>query len=40
MNLVKLVPLVGGMIDGGIDVAGTKTIAKVAYDMFIEGQVS
>lgn len=40
VNLVKLVPLVGGMIGGGIDVAGTKTIAKVAYDMFIEGQVS
>lgn len=39
VNLVKLVPLVGGMIGGGIDVAGTKTIAKVAYDMFIEGRV-
>lgn len=31
VNLVKLVPLVGGVIGGGIDVVGTKTIAKVPW---------
>ena len=39
VNLAKMVPLVGGVIGGGIDIAGTKTIAKVAYDMFIEGKI-
>ncbi len=39
INLVKLVPVVGGVVGGGIDVVGTKAIAKVAYDMFIECKV-
>ena len=39
VNLVKLVPLVGGVVGGGIDVAGTKAIAKVANQMFIEGEI-
>lgn len=39
VNLVKLVPLVGGVVGGGIDVVGTKAIAKVANQMFIEGKI-
>lgn len=39
INLVKLVPVVGGVVGGGIDVVGTKAIAKVAYDMFIECKI-
>lgn len=39
VNLVKKVPLVGGVIGVGIDIAGTKTIAKVAYNMFIDGKI-
>lgn len=36
VNLVKLVPIVGGLIGGGVDVAGTTTIAKVAVRVFIK----
>ena len=39
INLVKLVPVAGGLVGGGVDIASTKTIAKVAYKMFIEGKV-
>ena len=39
INLVKLVPVVGGLVGGGVDIASTKTIAKVAYKMFIEGEI-
>lgn len=39
VNLVKVVPLVGGIIGGGVDIAGTKTIAKVACNMFIDGKI-
>lgn len=39
INLVKLVPVVGGVVGGGIDVVGSKAIAKVAYDMFIECKI-
>ena len=39
VNLVKLVPLVGGVVGGGIDVVGTTAIAKVANQMFIEGKI-
>lgn len=35
INFVKMVPLVGGVIGGGIDIVGTKVIAKVTMDMFI-----
>ena len=36
INLGKMVPVVGGIIGGGFDVAGTKVIANNAYKMFIE----
>lgn len=39
VNLVKLLPVVGGVVGGGIDVLGTKAIAKVANEMFIEGKI-
>ena len=39
INLVKLVPVAGGLVGGGVDIASTKTIAKVAYKMFIEGEI-
>lgn len=35
INLGKMVPLAGAVIGGGIDVFGTKTIAKVAIHTFI-----
>ncbi len=37
INFVKLVPLVGGIVGGGIDVASTKIIANKAYNVFIKG---
>lgn len=36
INLVKMVPFVGGVVGGGVDIAGTKIIAQTAYNMFIE----
>ena len=39
INLVKLVQVAGGLVGGGVDIASTKTIAKVAYKMFIEGEI-
>ena len=36
INLGKMVPIMGGVLSGGIDVVGTKTIAKVAINMFID----
>ena len=35
INLVKLVPVIGGVIGGGFDAASTKVIADNAYKMFI-----
>lgn len=35
MNLVKIVPVAGGIIGGGVDIVGTKVIAKVAMNAFI-----
>lgn len=37
VNLVKMLPLVGGVIGGGIDVVGTKIIANKAYGVFVKG---
>lgn len=34
INLGKMVPLVGGVIGGGFDFVGTKTVAHKAKDMF------
>ncbi|MDE5859824.1 MAG: EcsC family protein [Oscillospiraceae bacterium] len=39
VNLVKLVPGVGGVIGGAFDFAGTKIIAQKAYNMFINGVI-
>lgn len=39
INLVKLVPLAGGVIGGSVDFIGTKTISKYAYKMFIENNL-
>lgn len=36
INLTKLVPVVGGILGGGLDYLGTKTIAKKAYNTFIK----
>jgi len=35
INLVKLVPAVGGFFGGGVDFIGTKSIAKKAYKAFL-----
>ena len=35
INLGKAIPLIGGVVGGGIDVISTKIIAKNAIDMFI-----
>ncbi len=37
INLGKIVPVVGGIIGGGVDVASTSVIAKNAIEMFING---
>ena len=40
INIGKLVPVIGGVIGGGLDFAETRVIAKRAYKMFIEGDFS
>jgi len=40
INIGKAVPIVGGIIGGGFDLVETKIIAKRAYKMFIEGDIS
>ena len=39
VNLHKVVPVLGGVIGGGIDVASTKTIGYNAYNIFIKGEL-
>lgn len=39
VNLIKLVPVAGGVVNGAIDASTTKIIAKNAYSLFIEGKV-
>lgn len=39
VNLVKFVPVAGGLIGGGIDIVSTKVIAKNAYNIFIKKQI-
>lgn len=39
VNLVKLVPGVGGVIGGAFDFTGTKVIAQKAYNIFINGVI-
>ena len=39
INLGKVVPVVGGIVGGGIDAASTKIIGKNAYKIFIKGEM-
>lgn len=39
VNLGKVVPVVGGFVGGGIDVASTRVIGKNAYNLFIKGKL-
>ncbi|MBQ8780353.1 MAG: EcsC family protein [Oscillospiraceae bacterium] len=40
INLGKAIPLVGGVVGGGFDLAETKIIANRAYKLFIKGDIS
>ena len=40
INLGKMIPGVGAVINGGLDLAETKIIANRAYQMFFEGDFS
>jgi len=40
VNLIKLVPLVGGVIGGGVDIVGTKAVAEAAIKFFIDKNIS
>ena len=39
VNLGKVVPVVGGFVGGGVDVASTRIIGKNAYNIFIKGEM-
>ena len=39
LNLGKMVPVVGGIIGGGVDIAGTRVIGNNAYKLFIEQEL-
>ena len=39
VNLVKLVPVAGGVVGGGVDFVGTKAIAKKAYNAFLMNEI-
>lgn len=39
VNLGKIVPVVGGFVGGGIDVASTRIIGKNAYRLFVKGEM-
>lgn len=39
VNLVKLVPIAGGVIGGAIDIGSTKMIAQNAFNVFIKNQI-
>lgn len=39
INLGKVVPIVGGFVGGGIDVASTRIIGKNAYNIFVKGEM-
>ena len=40
INISKAIPVLGGAVGGTFDFFETKSIAKRAYEMFIEGNVS
>ena len=37
-SIVKIIPVIGGLIGGSVDMISTKVIAKTAKQMFIENQ--
>ena len=39
VNLVKLVPIAGGVVGGGVDFVGTKLIADKAYKAFLLNEI-
>lgn len=39
INLGKVVPVVGGVIGGGVDIASTRIIGINAYKIFVEGEM-
>lgn len=39
VNLVKLVPVVGGIIGGAVDISSTQIIGKNAYNIFIKKEM-
>lgn len=39
INLGNVVPVVGGFVGGGIDVASTRIIGKNAYNIFVKGEM-
>lgn len=39
VNLGKIIPVVGGIVGGGIDVASTRIIGKNAYNIFVKGEM-
>lgn len=39
VNLVKLVPVAGGIVGGGVDFVGTKLIATKAYKVFLMNDI-
>ena len=39
INLVKLVPVAGGVVGGSVDFIGTKAIAKKAYKAFLVNDI-
>ncbi len=40
VNLAKVVPVIGGVIGGGVDVASTRVIGANAYNLFIKSFLS
>lgn len=40
VNLVKLVPVAGGVIGGAIDIGSTQVIAKNAYNLFVKKEMT
>lgn len=39
VNLVKLVPVAGGVVGGAVDFAGTRAIAEKAEKVFLQGEI-
>lgn len=39
VNLIKLVPVFGGIIGGAVDISSTQIIAKNAYNIFIKKEI-